>query len=226
MEKEVRTIKVGDRVLEYSIRTSHLARRTIIKITKVNRLEVVVPRGLPLSVGEDFLHSKREWIAKHLPLLDPSKRKYFYKGKEYKLVHSKSAARRTHLIRLEGDSLIIESPAQTKMEPYDLYMEFLKRNGKGFLTERCIELAKQNGFSPEKITVRGQRTRWGSCSRRKTISINYKLMQLPPEAIDYVLIHELCHLRHMDHSKKFWAEVAQYIPDYKRLDKLVNKFRT
>ena len=65
------------------------------------------------------------------------------------------------------------------------------------------------------VTVRDQKTRWGSCSSRGTLSFNYRLIFAPPEILDYVVVHELCHLTHMNHSKDFWHMVGTVMPDYK-----------
>ncbi len=71
------------------------------------------------------------------------------------------------------------------------------------------------GGSYRRITIRDQRSRWGSCSSTGTLSFNYRLMFAPPKVLDYVVVHELCHLTHMDHSKDFWNMVASVMPDYK-----------
>lgn len=90
------------------------------------------------------------------------------------------------------------------------------------LPPRLMELAVRHGFAPDaitKISVRNQKWRWGSCSRAGHICLNWRLVTAPPEVRDYVLIHELMHLRRMDHSPKFWRLVAQACPDYKALRK-------
>jgi predicted metal-dependent hydrolase len=75
----------------------------------------------------------------------------------------------------------------------------------------------------EQVTVRGQKTLWASCSAKTNISLNYKLLFLPPELVRYVFIHELCHTIHLNHSRRFWALVAEKEPRYKQLDAELNK---
>jgi predicted metal-dependent hydrolase len=73
----------------------------------------------------------------------------------------------------------------------------------------------ETGLTFTQVTIRGQKSRWGSCSRRRTISLNYKLLFLPPHLVRHVLIHELCHTQHLNHSAKFWALVSQKEPAYR-----------
>ncbi len=92
---------------------------------------------------------------------------------------------------------------------------------KNYIIPRTQELATLYGFSYEKIRITRAMTRWGSCSSSKTLSFSYRLMQTPKECIDYVIIHELCHLRQMNHSAHFWKEVSSLMPDYKKAEKLL-----
>jgi predicted metal-dependent hydrolase len=106
-------------------------------------------------------------------------------------------------------------------------VEQLRRALTGWLSQRAWQgfeaplraLAAQMGVQPGRLQVRCQRTRWGSCSRRGTISLNVCLLFQPPEVLRYLMIHELAHLRHMNHSARFWAEVARQEPDWKALDR-------
>ena len=82
------------------------------------------------------------------------------------------------------------------------------------LPQRLHELARLHGFALPAVSVRNQRTRWGSCSPSGRISLNWRLVQLPPAVRDYVLLHELTHLRHLNHSARFWRELARLCPDH------------
>ena len=86
------------------------------------------------------------------------------------------------------------------------------------LAARVFELAAANGLTVTTVTVRNQRSRWGSCSRRGTISLNWRLIQAPAFVRDYIILHELAHLRHMNHSGKFWQEVARICPGFEEAE--------
>ena len=87
------------------------------------------------------------------------------------------------------------------------------------LLQRTRELAAQTNSNIARITIRSQRTRWGSCSRRRAISLNWRLIQTPQFVIDYIILHELMHLRQMNHSKRFWEEVAKVCPTWREAEK-------
>jgi predicted metal-dependent hydrolase len=99
--------------------------------------------------------------------------------------------------------------------------EFKALKGKALtiLTERLEHFNKQYYFKYGHISIRDQHSRWGSCSAKGNISFNYKLILLPDDLRDYVVVHELCHLGELNHSRKFWALVGRAIPEYKKLQK-------
>lgn len=102
----------------------------------------------------------------------------------------------------------------------------LMREAKELIPERVKRFADMMGVGYNKITVRRQKTRWGSCSSKKNLSFNCALLLYPEELLDYVIVHELCHLKFMNHSKEFWAEVGKYMPDYKSRRDLLKKCKT
>ena len=95
-------------------------------------------------------------------------------------------------------------------------LQELSRRAAEDISERVARFAPQVGVSYGRITIRSQRTRWGSCSSKGNLNFNCLLMLTPPEILDYVVVHELCHRKEMNHSAKFWAQVERVIPDWKQ----------
>jgi predicted metal-dependent hydrolase len=87
------------------------------------------------------------------------------------------------------------------------------------LPPKVVEFAAAHQLKVQRIAIRNQRSRWGSCSRRGTISLNWKLIQAPPFVRDYIILHELMHLRQMNHSARFWRQVEGVCPEYKTAEK-------
>ena len=105
------------------------------------------------------------------------------------------------------------TPEETKrMQVMD---QRFRKAAKEYFPKRVAYYHSLTGGNYTKITVRDQKTRWGSCSSNGTLSFNYRLMYAPPRILDYVVVHELCHLTHMNHSKEFWNMVASIMPEYK-----------
>ncbi|WP_102399283.1 M48 family metallopeptidase [Haloimpatiens massiliensis] len=96
----------------------------------------------------------------------------------------------------------------------EVIKEFYFKKALNFFKERMEFFSKNMEIYPNRITVKEVKTLWGSCSSKRNITLNWKLIMAPPYIIDYVIVHELCHIRHMDHSRDFWMEVAKVIPDY------------
>lgn len=169
-------------------------RKTLaIQINPDLSVTVRVPMYAPQSDIERILREKEGWIQKHIEKIreQEAKRKEMYGEKgEYG-----KSAEREYLSNEE-----IHKLAEKALE---------------YIPKRVSYFAKQIGVTYGKITIRNQKTRWGSCSSKGNLNFNCLLMLTPPEVIDYVVVHELCHRKEMNHSGAFWAEVEKAIPDYK-----------
>ncbi|MCK4609306.1 MAG: M48 family metallopeptidase, partial [Gammaproteobacteria bacterium] len=106
-----------------------------------------------------------------------------------------------------------------------LLHKWLQRKGRYHLVPWLNSLSKTTGLVYNKVAIRGQRTRWGSCSSARNINLNYKLLFLQPELVDYIIIHELCHLTHFNHSADFWQLVAKFQPEHRELRKQLKRYR-
>lgn len=123
-------------------------------------------------------------------------------------------------VAAHGDWIAVHSARQERRrenhpEPDEASRRKLMERAKAALPEKTARWSAIMGLSPAGITITGARTRFGSCSSKGRISFSWRLMQYPDEAVDYVVVHELAHLRHMDHGREFYALIEKYMPDYK-----------
>ncbi|MDX1434742.1 MAG: SprT family zinc-dependent metalloprotease [Gammaproteobacteria bacterium] len=122
-------------------------------------------------------------------------------------------------VRRRGAVLEVVATSLAHEAPRDLVVAWYRREARRRLPERLAGYARRLDVRPRHVSIRAQRTRWGSCSSHGTICLNWRLLLLPSELSDYILVHELCHLRHLDHSKRFWSLVASVMPDYQRRER-------
>lgn len=140
-------------------------------------------------------------------------------------------ARRVVRTSLPGAALVTLSETQIEVAIADalrasvarLIERWQEREAKRYLTERVRTLSNQTGLCVRRLSFRKQRSRWGSCNHHGDLSLNLSLIALAPELIDYVIVHELSHTRHMNHSLAFWREVERHCPSAKRLDGALRK---
>ena len=210
----------------WSVRQSARARRLSVRVFRHGGVEIVVPpRTSPQRVSA-FVSEHREWIERqrrrsapplHWPL-PPAGLNLTAVGEHWRCVSGGGSGRaRVREFRAQELHLLggLADLAQLR-RALVLWL--------GHRAQQCFEaplraLGAQMAVEPGRLQVRCQRTRWGSCSRRGTISLNVCLLFQSPEVLRYLMIHELAHLRHMNHSARFWADVARQEPDWKRLDR-------
>ncbi len=217
-------IIIGGEQIFYTVRKSSRAKRLQMRIVN-NSLELIIPTRVPIEEGKRFLHIRREWISKNLKYLIVQPKKYFLFGIKTIIEQSFNLFAKKHTFRKKENILFIESPQDSTITKDDLFSVYRKHAAKIYLPQRTLNLAGRFGFEVKRVTVRKQKSRWGSCSSKGTISLNDRLLEHNEKVIDYVIIHELCHLVYMNHSQKFWLLVEKYCPDYKQLKRQL-KLRT
>jgi predicted metal-dependent hydrolase len=208
----------------YTVRRSDRARRARIQVS-VEGVEVVVPRRLPLGEVEPFVESKRRWIERTLlrmeaaeadrprPLLEEGG-EVPYLGESLRLrVRVEPGRGRSHVAR-RGDELRVavgEAGAEAVREALERWYRTRARVEVG---ERLDAAVARAGTEYARLQIRGQRTRWASCSASGAMSFNWRLLLAPVEILGYVVEHEVAHLEIHDHSPRFWALLASRCPEY------------
>jgi len=202
--------------------------RTIRLSVSGGVVKVSQPSWLPYSAGETFLRSKLEWVREH------HKPKNLYRsdkliGKSHVLA-LRYADKRSQKIK-DGTIVVSlafgESELSTNAQSYinKVVLKALRNEAENFLPERTHLLADTYGFSFKSVSVKQLKRRWGSCNSTKEITFNLHLMELEYTQIDYVILHELCHTKHMNHGAEFWQLMEQVFPDSKKVAKTVRKLQ-
>jgi predicted metal-dependent hydrolase len=164
------------------------ARRYIIRVTEDGGIRVTVPRWGSKKDALAFADSERAWIEQQQQRMEQERARRAQEAADGPGRDALAAERRALIARARRE-----------------------------LPARLFELAARHALTVSKVSIRNQKWRWGSCSRNGHICLNWRLVQMPDAVRDYVLIHELMHLRRLDHSPKFWKLVAEACPDYRAL---------
>lgn len=193
-------------------------RKTLgIKISLEGDILVYAPHKATLGSIESLLAEKEEWVrrtrARILEGLNQERDKVPFLGRKYNMNVIAGSGKKAG-IAFDGSEFHVYCGADgdVKGALYGWYKEELLR----IVTIRIGELSAAMGVKPNRIGVRAQKTIWGSCSYDNNISINLKLALAPTEIIDYILVHELCHIKHKNHSSEFWLAVESVMPDYRQ----------
>lgn len=225
-------------VQHYTVRENSRAKRVILRVHPHGRLEVVIPAGFDRNRVPEIVRSHAEWIRHTLermksrtgglpdgPLSLPDMI-YLRAVNLHFPVRFIQARDGTVKLTQTGDHRLELVGNRDEIGAcIELLGLWLRRQGRLHLIPRLQAVAEEVGLSFKKARVLHQKSRWGSCSGKGTISLNQDLLFLPPELVRYILIHELCHTLHLNHSREFWARVAVHEPDFKSLDAQVNRAR-
>ncbi len=214
----------------YTVRVSARARRVILRISRRVGFEVVIPRGYNWREVPSIVAGKRQWIERTLRRLGslrseeeavalPTILDLRAVDIHWRVFYGVGEAGKTGNVQCVDGHLEVRCDPGAPDACRLALRGFLKERARRVLIPQLEALARQNNLSYSQVHIRGQKTRWGSYSARGTVSLNWKLLFLPPELVRYVLLHELCHGVHLNHSKRYWARLAELEPDYRNLNK-------
>lgn len=219
-------------LFEYRLRESTRARHVHLRVTPQSGLEVVVPQGYNPARVPGMLEQKQAWIRAALKRAEairkmntpetvwklPDEIRLPALGQVWRVTTEETHAPWAAVREIGPGQLMIHGRIADEHTSRAALARWLARQACAHLTPRLEELSKQLGFSFRHVYIKRQRTRWASCSHRKAISLNVKLLFLPPVLVRYVMVHELCHLAEMNHSQKFWSLVQKNHADFRAHD--------
>jgi hypothetical protein len=214
------SLDLAGSAIEIDIRTSKRARKLRL-VSGINGVEAIVPLNYRAEELESFVSAKKDWIIKTSRYY--SRLKERCGGLEPGTIYFLGSKYRFHVVKDRQQSAIISDSMKVvtfhvadrrryKQEMQEWYKEQTGR----IIAERLPVLASRLNLRYNKISIKSQRSRWASCSKKGNLNFNLLLAAAPPEVIDYVMIHELMHLVELDHSPRFWQLVKEADPEYKK----------
>src|SRR5688500_17102883 len=212
--------------VSFRIRRSARARRSRLTITDDGEPLVTLPSRAPERDAAALVARHQVWIARHVARIQARRdarearpplgagRAVLYRGVPHRVVSIAAidGRRRASVKAANGAIVIVSSPLEPRTTA-EMLSAWMRAEAKRELTERVAARAAEMGIMPTRVTVRDQRTRWGSASRRGTLSFSWRLLMCAPHVLDYVVVHELAHLRVAGHSAAFWRLVDRHFPD-------------
>lgn len=214
---------------DYLIRESPRAKYMSLRVSVERGLEVVVPRGFNRKLIPTFLREKYEWVQSALAKVQqarderssrsadllPSDIRLAGLAQSWSVQYLAKASRTITLIDDKNGILVVTGPISDSEACHNVLQKWLHRQAHNTLVPLLRQLSNETGIAFARTAIRCQKSRWGSCSTSGTISLNQKLLFVEPDLMRYVLIHELCHMREMNHSRHFWKLVGQFYPNYR-----------
>ncbi len=191
-------------------------RKTIeLRILPDGGLQVRAPYKVPKQEIDRFVDSKQSWVETHQATrlsrqpVEVAPKTILYKGQWYTIGTNDRGA-------LSFDGTTFTAPTDTTDDILRASLTgLMQKLAKRELVPQVCAMAQEMQLSPARVTITGAKTKWGSCSNGQNLSFSWRLIAAPPDAIHYVIVHELCHMREMNHSSAFWALVEQYVPDWR-----------
>lgn len=212
MEKVV----INNQTVEYTLKRSN--RKSIaIEIGVDGAMVVRAPKNVSMQKVEELLEKKKEWIlgnlAKYVKESGHDANQVYYLGNRMRVCVMEHKSNLLSIERKENE-LVIWKPAGFSLNKQAFLENWYRKQAGRVIAEKVAFYSKRMHVTYENITIKDQKTRWGSCSSKGNLNFNYRLIMAPERVLEYVVVHELAHRIHMDHSKAFWNEVAAIVPEY------------
>ena len=226
-----------DRRIPCAIRYSQRAVRMRMTLSSEGNLTVTLPMGTSGRDAENFVRASLPWIERTLLKLalkqhrKPEFQEMFPAAFHFPVAGEHFSIRYEWRnvcwtgVREEEEFLLVSGRVLDAEMVHEALRNYLIRKAGRVLEPLVRSLAEEYRFRTGKISIRFQRGRWGSCSRARDLSLNARMLFLNPDEVRYVILHELCHTREMNHSERFWREVAHCCPDYLRIRTALRKKR-
>ena len=209
----------------HTIRVSDRARRVRVQVGPAG-VVLVVPRRASRSQAEEFLRSQMDWVQHQLARQQqaaaaraarrPPAGSFLWRGEILapEVVEDPGLRYCARVALQDGRPRVRVPPGHGDLAPRALWA-WLRDQARFTLEDRVRALAPVMAVRPQRVQLRDQRSRWGSCSRRGTLSFNWRIIMAPPPVLDYLVVHELAHLAEHNHGPRFWALVARHDPEYR-----------
>lgn len=214
-ERQTGSLLVGLRSVPLLFVHHPRARRYLLRLRPDGVARITVPRRGSIKAATEFASRNIDWLEQQFQRLAaaPKMATEWKVGSEILLKGElvKIEAGMAGQIRFGSEMLAVPDVSADLKPAIQKHLRKLAQSG---LAARVLELAARHGVEISRISIRNQKSRWGSCSRRGTISLNWRLIQTPDFVRDYIILHELAHRKQMNHSDKFWLEVERLCPDY------------
>jgi len=237
MDKDKLEIAQNNDVPQYSLRVSIRAKRMQLKVNPWGKVEVVVPRHVHLSRVAPFVQQHRQWLERALTqvramhddssavkTLMPDRVQLLAVAEDWEIGY-RQGPRTLFSAEIDGsDRRILNIATAEGATAHLVLQEWIRDYARRRLLPWLRQVSEECRLPFARAAVRAQKTRWGSCSYKNTISLNMKLMVLPDDLIDYVILHELVHTRIHNHSKRFWTELGKHIEDGKALASRLRRY--
>ncbi len=217
----------------YKVRISARSRSIGLRVSHEDGLIVTIPRGFDQRLLPSILLEKQSWIERAFQRLEqapkpaaalPEQIDLRSVNETWKIVYRYENSKATRLKQQAHHVLLITGNTRSRMIVKRLVKSWVKKRADAILPGWFMAVGNRIGIPYAGLTIRDQRTRWGSCSAQNNISLNQKLIFLPAELVEYVMIHELCHTQVHSHAKTFWQRVGYFLPDYQTKRKQLREF--